>query len=408
MISVKSRPINKQAAYSYLDDFCSITESRARFKTYLKRMISHFHIRKIAIDRIGEKTAQAYLARIRNQKDIAPLTKRGYIRIITNFFYYLKQQGVISKNPFTKKDKIRRIDSELLKAYMEDCKRNGTREETIKSYRSCIHGFMDYLDEQGLDIIRITMADAIAYVNYLREMKHSKTPVYEHQLVSLKSFYGFLFKQKLTYANPFKNIQIVRHSKRVPRNLPREKEMDELLEQARNFNTGNRFERIRRYKLHVIFELLYATGMRSGEAARLKPEDIDFEKGVINIVQGKGGINRIALLNDYTKEILRIYLKVEPLLHSVKHKGNDTLFRLGEFQFNYTVNKELKNYGNYTSHVFRHSVGYHLLKAGCDIRYIQELLGHERLRSTEIYTKVDKEDLVGVIDKFHPRQFHEA
>jgi site-specific recombinase XerD len=71
------------------------------------------------------------------------------------------------------------------------------------------------------------------------------------------------------------------------------------------------------------------------------------------------------------------------------------------------ANEELKQYGEYTTHFFRHSVGYHLLKAGCDIRYIQEILGHERLRSTEVYTKVDKEDLLGVIDKYHPRQWHE-
>ena len=75
------------------------------------------------------------------------------------------------------------------------------------------------------------------------------------------------------------------------------------------------------------------------------------------------------------------------------------------YWLNTFLNKESERlgFGKFSSHNFRHAVGYHLLKNGCDIRHIQSILGHKKLSSTQIYTKVDKEDLRGVIDKYHPR-----
>jgi site-specific recombinase XerD len=62
----------------------------------------------------------------------------------------------------------------------------------------------------------------------------------------------------------------------------------------------------------------------------------------------------------------------------------------------------------FTSHGFRHCVGYHLLRAGCQVRYIQEILGHEHIQSTEVYTKIDKENLKAVLDQYHPRRWKKA
>ena len=75
------------------------------------------------------------------------------------------------------------------------------------------------------------------------------------------------------------------------------------------------------------------------------------------------------------------------------------------YWLNTFLNKESERlgFGKFSSHNFRHAVGYHLLKNGCDIRHIQSILGHKKLSSTQIYTKVDKEDLRSVIDKYHPR-----
>ena len=75
------------------------------------------------------------------------------------------------------------------------------------------------------------------------------------------------------------------------------------------------------------------------------------------------------------------------------------------YWLNTILNKESKRlgFGHFSSHNFRHAVGYHLLRAGCDIRYIQSILGHKKLSSTQIYTRVDKEDLRRIIDKYHPR-----
>jgi site-specific recombinase XerD len=90
------------------------------------------------------------------------------------------------------------------------------------------------------------------------------------------------------------------------------------------------------------------------------------------------------------------------------------LFGTGKAQLMSFVNRELKRVSAaaglplITSHTFRHAVGFHLLRAGCNIRHIQALLGHAKLKTTEVYTKIDKEDLRNVIDKYHPRSLPEA
>ena len=93
----------------------------------------------------------------------------------------------------------------------------------------------------------------------------------------------------------------------------------------------------------------------------------------------------------------------------VNSLNHGSLFGVNGESLGYLFNKELKKVCNslslpeLTSHSFRHSMGYHLLRAGCDIRYIQELLGHKRLKNTQIYTRVDKDDLREVVDKYLPR-----
>jgi site-specific recombinase XerD len=116
-------------------------------------------------------------------------------------------------------------------------------------------------------------------------------------------------------------------------------------------------------------------------------------------------------LNEYAREILRLYVNELRGLLFNSLSNRELLFGAGEDSLGKMVNRELRKTCRalklriITSHGFRHSLGVHLLRSGCDIRHIQEILGHQRLKNTEIYTRVDKEDLKSVLDACHPRRF---
>ena len=149
--------------------------------------------------------------------------------------------------------------------------------------------------------------------------------------------------------------------------------------------------------------------------AALKVADIDLNRGLVRVEEGKGGAERTAYLNDYAREVLRLYIeRVRALIFTDWHRrNNDLLFGTRWDRLYHLVNDTLKevtarlSLGEFSSHGFRHALGYHLLRAGCNIRHIQEILGHKLLRNTEIYTKVDKEDLRNILDTHHPRRFKE-
>jgi len=121
----------------------------------------------------------------------------------------------------------------------------------------------------------------------------------------------------------------------------------------------------------------------------------------------------VAFLDEFAREVLRLYVEsVRAHAFSEWNRRNDgLLFGTGWGWFGKAVNAELAKTCTscglpvMRSHGFRHAVGFHLLRAGCNIRHIQSILGHRRLRNTEVYTKVEKEDLRHVVDACHPRRW---
>jgi site-specific recombinase XerD len=226
------------------------------------------------------------------------------------------------------------------------------------------------------------------------------------------SFFNFLKRNGRTSSNPFEEMKRVRAEKRLPRNLLKEKDMDAFLE---GFTKWNGLEGLRNrkriYLTHVISELLYATGMRISEAAGLTVSDIDFKRSRVIVREGKGGESRVCFLSEYARDVLRLY--VERMRETIASEWNERngglLFGVRWCTLGKIMNRELlKNSRRsglpaVTNHMFRHAVGYHLLRAGCPIRHIQSILGHRAIRNTEVYAKVDKEALKDVLDSCHPR-----
>jgi site-specific recombinase XerD len=166
-----------------------------------------------------------------------------------------------------------------------------------------------------------------------------------------------------------------------------------------------RFNSLALYKVHVITELLYSTGLRISEAAGLLPLHIDTARRLVQVHNGKGGKNRTAFLTVYAAAVLDLYLEKGRGAH-----GDRRVFGVGSGrlrqQINDTVKAACRRVGipEISSHGFRHSLGTHLLRAGCDIRHIQAILGHDKLETTQVYTHVDKEDIKLSLDTYHPRQ----
>jgi len=285
---------------------------------------------------------------------------------------------------------------------------------SIKGLESKLKKLKRYLAELSIEVYQLGVKQAQAYQAWLQEEGGKKCRNTIATLVIAASrFIEYLKKRKVVASNPFTEIKRVRLDAGIPKNILSPKHVNKLLEELSRFNSGKDFyEKVRLYKLHVLAEVLYSTGMRISEAASLALSDVDLERGTLNIYDRKSKKKRVCFLNEYVKGLLKIYIKrLRKWIFFYNNYANGKLFGAQGNRLSIALNQVLRECCNrlnltvITSHSFRHMVGSHLLKAGCDLRYIQELLGHEALRSTQVYTKVDKEDLRAVIDACHPRQF---
>jgi len=305
----------------------------------------------------------------------------------------------------------------LLQGFFTHCLASGYRRKTANWMLRNVKRYFEYLADRGLKPEDARPADAESFQGYLVETGRLDGKPYGEGSIACfikaaSAFYEFLKSMKKVIANPFKAIVRIKVKKKLPRNFLKEAEMNLLLQALGRFDEAKSVkEAVRRYKTHLVAELLYSTGLRIREAARLTPADIDFERGTVLVEEGKGGFRRDCFLNEYARDILKLYADE---LRSLTENGlsNCTLlFGSSEDALGKMMNQELRRscrdlkLKTITSHGFRHSLGVHLLRSGCDIRHIQEILGHRRLKNTEIYTRVDKEDLKSVLDACHPRRF---
>ncbi|HAV92846.1 TPA: hypothetical protein DCW38_06670 [candidate division WOR-3 bacterium] len=155
----------------------------------------------------------------------------------------------------------------------------------------------------------------------------------------------------------------------------------------------------------LIFEMLYATGMRSNELVSLDTEDVSISEMTVKIKHAKGGKERHVPFNNASKEILQSYL-------TVRKSNEDALFisvhghRLGNRDVRRIVKKRIADYSkisNISPHTMRHTFATHMLNSGADIRVVQELLGHSSIGTTQIYTHTSIERLIDVYKKSHKR-----
>ena len=266
-------------------------------------------------------------------------------------------------------------------------------ENTYESYRYNLIKIANYFKDKNISLLT---EDNIRYFLY-NSNEVSKTKA--HYLTVLKAFYNYLLDNNLIKTNPAANIKMPKIEKKLPKFLT-EEEVDKLLD--------IRLTKPIDYRNKAMLELLYATGMRISELLNLTLSNYNEEDASVKVM-GKGSKERIIPIGDITIKYLNLYIN-EYRNFILKDKISDYLFinyngskmsRQGFFKILKNLCDECGIQKEISPHVLRHSFATHLLNNGADLRIIQELLGHENISTTEIYSHLSKEKLIDDYQK-HP------
>lgn len=277
-----------------------------------------------------------------------------------------------------------------------------------------------WFEAEDLELTQVGIRDALGYGAYLAEHVMEDGRPYaagtvQNYLKVVRRFFDYLVKSERMSTNPFLEVDYPRLGVHFSRNVLSEVQMHRLLRELAQWDElPNPTARARRYRVHVVAEVLYSTGLRIAEAGELREGDLDLTHRRVYIKAGKGGKPRTAFLNSFAADVLEQFITTGRayITHKLVQKNSHTLFGVDKARLAAVVNGELEklclalDLPVITTHGFRHSLGTHLLRAGCDMRYIQAILGHEALGTTQIYTRVDKDDLRRSLDEFHPRQWN--
>lgn len=271
-------------------------------------------------------------------------------------------------------------------------------DETIHSYSIDIEEFLDYINSECINICEVGYDVVKAWLINLDEKKNKSTTV-SRKISSLRGFYKYLINNKVIDSNPFSLVSLPKKERHLPRFFYYN-ELEEMF-QVPKLNTalGQRDR--------LLLEMLYATGVRVSELVNIKVSDINGEE--IKVL-GKGNKERIVEFGDYAESILELYLKEGYKHLNIKkseylflnNRGGKLTTRGVRYILDNIINKTTID-KKISPHMLRHTFATHLLNEGCDLLTVQELLGHESLTATSIYTHITNDRLKEVYFKCHPR-----
>ncbi|MFQ6791742.1 tyrosine recombinase XerC [Thomasclavelia sp.] len=275
--------------------------------------------------------------------------------------------------------------------------------KTLESYRREIDHFKNYLNQEMISSYQeVTYNLLRGYLTKLHEQNLAKSSI-NHKLSALRSFYNYLLKEELIDDNPFLLIESQKVAKRNPDFLF----LEEMIEFLDSIDTSNDLG----IRNKAMLELMYASGLRCYEVVNLQISNLDLNQMIV-LVHGKGNKDRYVPFNQEACSWLVLYINEARVNLMTKTEGHNFVFvnKFGKPLTNRgvenIVDRLMKNYDptkKIHPHTIRHSFATHLLDAGADIRTVQELLGHENLSTTQIYTHISKEHLKEVYQKAHPR-----
>lgn len=274
---------------------------------------------------------------------------------------------------------------------------------TVNSYVSDLENYCYYLTNNLLieDVKDIEAEHIKKYLSYIKSLGYSASSI-SRALSSIKSFHKYLLVEEVCVNNPASSIV----SPKKPKKLPAVLSIEEVMLLLNSLNNDTPISS----RNQVMVELIYACGLRVSELVDLKLGDLRMTSKMIS-TRGKGSKERLIPVNDYCLKLLREYIiNDRPKLAKTVDPGFVFLNAQGGHysrqSFFLFLKEQCKKVGitkDISPHTLRHSFATHLLEAGTDLRIIQELLGHESISTTQIYTHINNKTIKTVYDKAHPR-----
>ncbi|MDR2084976.1 MAG: site-specific tyrosine recombinase XerD [Bacteroidales bacterium] len=276
-------------------------------------------------------------------------------------------------------------------------------DNTIESYLRDIRFFLQFINEKYSEInIRDIDSNIISeYLIIVNEEKKSKR-TQSRIISSLRSFFKYLRLEKLVQESPMDMIELPQQDRKLPDVLNLE-DINKIIDSIDLSNPNGQRNK-------AIIEMLYSCGLRVSELINLRISDIDKDSMFIK-VKGKGNKERLVPLGKTALKQINLYFDNYRIHISPVKNAEDILFlnrgggKLSR-EMIFIIVKELTDKAgikkNVSPHTFRHSFATHMIQRGADIRIVQDMLGHESILTTEIYTHIDKQHLRDAVDKYHP------
>lgn len=287
---------------------------------------------------------------------------------------------------------------------------------TLKEYAGDLAVFIDYFRpylEEELTLASMDERTIREFMTYLKMELHYTARSVNRKLATLKAYFHFLKREGHIEKSPVEDIRGAKLEKHLPKVLD-EEDVVKLLETAERVSEEKSlsdeedkgsYKHFIYYRNYAIMELFYASGMRISELANMDLEDIDFKNNMVKVT-GKGNKQRLVLMNDVAAQALAHYLAFRPEVPISAVFLNRDCGRLSVRAIQKMFHGNMLQSGirkQASPHTMRHSFATHLLKGGSDLVTIKELLGHENLSTTQIYTNITMQHIKKTYDESHPR-----
>lgn len=280
----------------------------------------------------------------------------------------------------------------------------GLSENSIINYSLDVKKLILWLETNEMEVSPITISEETLQ-QFIYDVAKKVNPRSQSRLISgLKGFFNYLIFEDYRKTNPLELIEAPKLGRKLPDTLAVE-EIDSLINAI---DLGSKQGERNR----AILETLYGCGLRVSELTNLKISDLFFDEGFIKVT-GKGDKQRLVPIGPSTEKYINIYRKEIRVHQKIHAMAKDTVFLNQHGKpltraMIFTIVKRLAEKAGIrktiSPHTFRHSFATHLLENGADLRAIQQMLGHESITTTEIYTHIDRKHLTEVINRFHPRK----
>lgn len=296
------------------------------------------------------------------------------------------------------------------KQYLEDFKsyllvEKNFSKHTAKAYYSDVLGYLLWLSDTPCT--EVNFSKVREYLHFIQKFDYKKTTI-ARKIASIRTFYKYLYRERLVDSNPALNLNTPKRPKSLPKFLTTD-EIEKILNNVKIDSPAG-------FRNRAILELLWATGMRVSELSGLNFGNLNLDNNEITVF-GKGAKERIVLVSDRAKTYLKRYLDtarslvakgfpLEPITETTPVFINNTGYRLQNKTIRNVINNIVDTIHlpkQVTPHVFRHSFATRLIENGADLRVVQELLGHASISNTQIYTHVSTQHLKEVYNQTHPR-----